>query len=58
MLQKSLDEDDNLSKYNAFKNELDEIFDKITEDIRIRRKCDWYEHSKKSTKCFSNLEKQ
>ena len=57
LLEKCLDEDDNLSKYNAIKNELDAIYDHITEGIRIRSKCKWYEHSKKSTKFFLNLEK-
>ena len=58
ILEKCLDEDDNLSKYNAIKNELDAIYDHITETIRIRSKCKWYEHSEKSTKFFLNLEKQ
>ena len=40
------------------KNELDTTYDHITDDIRIRSKCDWYEHSEKSTKFFLNLEKQ
>ena len=53
-----MDKDDNLSKYNAIKNELDPIYDHITEGIRIRSKCEWYEHSEKSTKFFLNLEKQ
>ena len=57
ILEKSLDEDDNLSKYNAIKNELDAIYDHITEGICVRSKCDWYEHSEKSTKLFLNLEK-
>ena len=39
-------------------NELDEIYDHIAEGIRIRSKCDWYEHGEKSTKFFLNLEKQ
>ena len=56
-LEGNLDED-NLSKYNSVKNELDEIYDHIAEDTRIRRKCDWYEHGAKSTKRFLNLEKQ
>ena len=30
----------------------------ITEGICIRSKCDWYEHTEKSTKFFLNLEKQ
>ena len=58
ILKRCLDEDDNQSKYNAIKNELDAIYDHITEGIRIRSKCDWYEHSEKSTKLFLNLEKQ
>ena len=58
MLEKCLDEDDNLSKHNAIKNELDAIYDHITETIRIRSKCKWYEHSEKSTKFLFNLEKQ
>ena len=37
------------------KNELDEIHDQIAEDIRIRSKCDWYEHGEKF---FLNLKKQ
>ena len=56
-LEGKLDED-NLSKYNSVKNELDKIYDHIAEGIRIRSKCDWYEQSEKSTKVFFNLEKQ
>ena len=51
-------DEDNLSKYDGFKNELDDIYDHIAEGIRIRSKCDWYEHGEKSTKFFLNLEKQ
>ena len=52
-----LDKDDNPSKYNSVKNELDAVYGNIIESIRIRSKCDLYEHSKK-IKCFLNLEKQ
>ena len=45
LLEKSLDEDDNLSKYNRIKNELDATYNHITEHIRIRSKCIWYKHS-------------
>ena len=58
ILEKNLDEDDNLSKYNNIKNELDTIYDQITEGICIRSKCNCYEHSEKSTNFFLNLEKQ
>ena len=39
ILQKFLDKDDNLSKNSAIKNELNSIYDHITEGIRIRSKC-------------------
>ena len=48
IIEKNLDEDDNLSKYNKIKTELDAIYDHITEGICIRSKCNWYEHSEKS----------
>ena len=51
-------DEDSLSKYSSVKNELDEIYDHIAEGTRIRSKCDWHEHDKKSTKFFLNLEKQ
>ena len=47
ILEKNLDEDDNLSRYNNIKNELDAIYDNMTEGICIRSKCNWYKHSKK-----------
>ena len=57
ILEKSLEEDDNLNKYNAIMDDLDAIYDHITEDICIRSKCDCYEHSEKSIKFFLNSEK-
>ena len=57
-LEISFDNANNLGKYNSIKNELDAIYDHIAEDIRIRSKCDWYEHGEKSNKKFKNLEKQ
>ena len=51
-------DEDNLSKYNSVKNELDGIYDHIAEVTLIRSKCDWYEHGIKSTNFFLNLEKQ
>ena len=58
MFKRSLDENDNLSKYNSIKNKLDASYDCITEGICIRGKCNRYEHRKKSTILFLNLEKQ
>ena len=51
-------DEDNLTKYDSVKNELDEIYDHIAEGIRIRSKCDWYEHGEKSPIFFLNVEKQ
>ena len=58
ILEKNLDEDDNLSKYNNIKNELDAIYDHITEGIRIRSKSNWYAQQKINKIFFLNLEKQ
>ena len=55
-LEGKLDED-NLSKYNSVKNELDKIYNHIAGGTRIRSKCDWYEQGEKST-LFFGLEKQ
>ena len=57
-LEISLDDANNLGKYNSIKNELDAIYDHIAKGIRIRSKCEWYEHGEKSTNIFLNLEKQ
>ena len=54
----SLDDANNLGKYNSIKIQLDAIYDHIAEGIRIKSKYDWYEHGKKSTKFLLNLEKQ
>ena len=58
MLEKCLDKDDNISKYNAIKYGLDAINDQITEGIRIRSKSNCYNHTEKPTKLFLNLENQ
>ena len=46
-MEGKLDED-NLSKYNSVKNELDEIYGHMSEGTQLRSKCDWYEHDEKS----------
>ena len=48
-LEISLDDANNLRKYNSIKNELDAIYDHIAGGIRIRSKCDWYVNGEKST---------
>ena len=36
--------------HNTYNKELDSIYDEIAEGIRIRSKCDWYEHGEKFDK--------
>ena len=52
-LEGNLNTEDNIQS-----SELDSIYDHITEGIRIRLKCDWYEHDEKSTMFILNLEKK
>ena len=33
------------------------IYEEKAKGIKVRSRCDWYEHSEKSTKFFLNLEK-
>ena len=47
-----------LEQYNKAKNELEALYDYITEGIILRSKTDWYEHGEKSSKYFFNLEKR
>ena len=44
--------------YSHYRNELETIYDHIAEGIRIRSKCELYEHGEKSTKFFLNHEKR
>ena len=47
-----------IEQYNMAKNELESIYDYITEGIILRSKASWYEHGEKSTQYFLNLEKR
>ena len=47
-----------LQEYNKSKNELDTIYDYITEGIILRSKVNWYEHGEQSSRYFLNLEKR
>ena len=41
-----------LEQYNKAKNELEALYDYITEGIILRSKTDWYEHGEKSSNIF------
>ena len=44
-------------EYIDCRDKLDKIYEQKINGIRIRSKCDWYEHGEKSSKIFLNLEK-
>ena len=56
--ENNLTSEENRKLYTHYKNELETIYDHILDGIRIRSKCEWYEHGEKSTKFFLNLEKK
>ena len=58
ILEKSLPGDKNIKEYHQYKADLDEIYNNITEGVKNRSKCQWYEESKKSTKYFLNLKEK
>ena len=46
------------NEYTKCKKDLELIYERTTEVIKIRSKCQWYEEGEKSTKFFLNLEKK
>ena len=51
-------DDEIVEQYNVAKNELESIYDYITEGIILHLKANRYEHGEKSTQYFLNLEKR
>ena len=47
----------NHEEYNDCKTQLEQIYKIKANGIKIRSKCEWYEHGEKSSKFFLNLEK-
>ena len=47
-----------INDYNKCNEELESLYDYITEGIILRSRATWYEKGEKSTKCFLNLEKR
>ena len=58
ILEDNLNQSENLNRYNDAKFQLDNIYNKIAEGIKVRSKCNWYEFVEKSSKFFLNLEKK
>ena len=44
-------------QYELLKCELDEIYDEIAKDLRVRSRCHYYKEGEKSSKFFINSEK-
>ena len=55
-LEQNLNCDENLEQYGIYKNELNDIYNDISNGVKIRSKCNWYEFGEKSNKFFLNLE--
>ena len=49
-LEQNLSNDEAEEQYNAYKGEINEIYDEISNRIKIRSKCDWYEFGEKFNK--------
>ena len=54
--EKNSSTEENQCLYDKCKRDLEEIYDNITEGIRIRSRGQWYEEGEKSSKFFLNLE--
>ena len=57
-LENNLTSEKNRRLYNHYKNELETIYGHIADGIRIRSKCEWYEHGEKSTKSLKKILKK
>ena len=57
-LQQNLSNDEAKEQYNAYRGEINEIYDKISNNIKSSSKCDWYEFGEKYNKFFLNLKKR
>ena len=49
-LEQNLSNDEAKEQYNAYRGEINEIYNKISNGIKIRSKCDWYGFGGKSDK--------
>ena len=57
-LEQNLSNDETKEQYNAYRGEINEIYNEISNGIKIRSKCDWYEFGEKSNKFFLTIEKR
>ena len=52
------DGEEKFKEYDKAKSELEKIYDKIAESMKICRTCSWYQYDEKSAKFFFGLEKK
>ena len=57
-LESNLSSEANFNEYTKCKKDLELIYERIDEGVKIRSKFQWYEKGEKSTKCFLNLTKK
>ena len=55
-LEQNLGNDEAKEQYNACRRKINEIYDEISNGIKISSKCDWYEFGENSNKFFLTLE--
>ena len=53
-----IDSEEKFEEYDKTRSVLENIYDKIAEDVKIRSKCSWYQYGEKSTNFFYGLEKK
>ena len=51
-LEQNLSNDETKEQYNVYRGEINEIYDDISNDIKLKSKCNWYELGEKSKKLF------
>ena len=56
-LEQNLNYEGTQLQYNSFKDKLNDIYEEISNGIKIRSRSNWYELGEKSNKYFLNLEK-
>ena len=56
-LEQNLNNEETNLQYNSFKDKLNYIYEEISNGIKIRSHCNWYELGEKSNKYFLKLEK-
>ena len=57
-LEQNLSNDEAKEQYNAYRGEINEIYDDMSNGIKIRSKCDWYEFGEKSNEFSLTLKKR